>query len=51
MPVAFAFAVVPVFLSMLPLAMLGSALPVTGGNYIYPSRMEKLIKNDNWIPS
>lgn len=39
LPVAFAFAVVPVFLSMLPLAMLGSALPVTGGNYIYPSRM------------
>jgi len=39
LPVAFAFAVVPVFLSMLPLAMLGSALPVTGGNYMYPSRM------------
>ncbi len=39
LPLAFAFAVIPVFLSMLPLAMLGSALPVTGGNYIYPSRM------------
>jgi len=39
LPFAFAFAVVPVFLSMLPLAMLGSALPVTGGNYMYPSRM------------
>jgi basic amino acid/polyamine antiporter, APA family len=39
LPLAFAFAVVPVFLSMLPLAMLGSALPVTGGNYMYPSRM------------
>ena len=39
LPVAFTLAVVPVFLSMLPLAMLGSALPVTGGNYIYPSRM------------
>ena len=39
LPVAFSLAVIPVFLSMLPLAMLGSALPVTGGNYIYPSRM------------
>ncbi|TFH40715.1 MAG: amino acid permease, partial [Chrysiogenales bacterium] len=39
LPLAFLFAVIPVFLSMLPLAMLGSALPVTGGNYIYPSRM------------
>ncbi len=39
LPVAYALAVVPVFLSMLPLAMLGSAIPVTGGNYRYPSRM------------
>jgi len=39
LPVAYALAVVPVFLSMLPLAMLGSAMPVTGGNYMYPSRM------------
>jgi APA family basic amino acid/polyamine antiporter len=37
--VAYALAVVPVFLSMLPLAMLGSAIPVTGGTYMYPSRM------------
>jgi len=39
LPLAFALAVIPVFLSMLPLAMLGSALPTTGGNYKYPSRM------------
>ncbi len=39
LPLAFALAVIPVFLSMLPLAMLGSALPATGGNYRYPSRM------------
>ncbi len=39
LPVAYALAVVPVFLSMLPLAMLGSAIPVTGGTYMYPSRM------------
>ncbi len=39
LPLAFALAVIPVFLSMLPLAMLGSALPSTGGNYRYPSRM------------
>jgi len=39
LPWAYALAVVPVFLSMLPLAMLGSTLPTTGGNYKYPSRM------------
>ena len=39
LPVCFALAVIPVFISMLPLAMLGSAIPVTGGNYKYPSRM------------
>ena len=39
LPIAYALAVVPVFLSMLPLAMLGSAIPVTGGTYMYPSRM------------
>ncbi|TAL32642.1 MAG: amino acid permease [Spirochaetes bacterium] len=39
LPLAYAIAVIPVFLSMLPLAMLGSALPTTGGNYKYPSRM------------
>lgn len=36
---AYALAVIPVFISMLPLAMLGSAIPSTGGNYKYPSRM------------
>ncbi len=39
LPLAYALAVIPVFISMLPLAMLGSALPSTGGNYRYPSRM------------
>ena len=39
LPLAFALAMIPVFISMLPLAMLGSAFPVSGANYIYPSRM------------
>ncbi len=39
LPLAFALAVIPVFISMLPLAMLGSAIPATGANYKYPSRM------------
>ncbi|MCP4136280.1 MAG: amino acid permease [bacterium] len=39
LPIAYALAVIPVFISMLPLAMLGSAIPATGANYRYPSRM------------
>jgi APA family basic amino acid/polyamine antiporter len=39
LPVAYALAVIPVFISMMPIAMLGSALPTTGGNYLYPSRL------------
>ena len=39
LPIAYSLAVVPVFISMLPLAMLGSAIPTIGGNYRYPSRM------------
>jgi len=39
LPLAYALAVVPVFISMMPLAMLGAALPTTGANYRYPSRM------------
>lgn len=39
MPLAYALAWIPMLISMLPLAMLGSALPTTGGNYKYPSRM------------
>ncbi len=39
LPLAFALAVIPVFISMLPLAMLGAAAPVSGANYVYPSRM------------
>ncbi len=39
LPFAYAMAVIPVFISMLPLAMMGSAMPVSGANYLYPSRM------------
>jgi APA family basic amino acid/polyamine antiporter len=39
LPLAYALAIIPVFISMLPLAMLGSAIPTTGANYRYPSRM------------
>ncbi|MBT8370623.1 MAG: amino acid permease [Deltaproteobacteria bacterium] len=39
LPVAYLLAVIPVFISMLPIAMLGAAVPSTGANYKYPSRM------------
>jgi len=39
LPIAYALAWIPVFISVLPLAMLGAAIPTTGGNYKYPSRM------------
>jgi len=39
LPLAYGLAVIPVFISMMPLAMLGSAIPATGANYRYPSRM------------
>jgi APA family basic amino acid/polyamine antiporter len=39
LPFAYALAFIPVFISMLPLALLGSAIPTTGANYRYPSRM------------
>lgn len=39
LPLAFLAAAVPVALSMAVLAMLGSALPVSGGTYYYGSRM------------
>ena len=39
LPIAYGLAVIPVFISMLPVAMLGSAIPTTGANYRYPSRM------------
>jgi basic amino acid/polyamine antiporter, APA family len=39
LPLAYGLAGIPVFISMLPLAMLGAALPSTGANYKYPSRM------------
>ena len=38
LPVAYALAVIPVFISMMPMAMLGSAIPSSGANYRYPSR-------------
>lgn len=39
LPVAYALAVIPVIITMLPVAMLGSAIPCTGASYKYPSRM------------
>jgi APA family basic amino acid/polyamine antiporter len=39
LPLAYALAIIPVFISMMPIAMLGSAVPTTGANYFYPSRM------------
>jgi basic amino acid/polyamine antiporter, APA family len=39
LPIAYALAAIPVFVCMMPIAMLGSAIPSTGGNYKYPSRM------------
>jgi basic amino acid/polyamine antiporter, APA family len=39
LPLAYALAWIPVLISMFPLAMLGAAIPSTGGNYKYPSRM------------
>ncbi len=39
LPLAYAFAVFPVLISMMPLAMLGASIPTTGGNYKYPARM------------
>jgi basic amino acid/polyamine antiporter, APA family len=39
LPVAYALAVIPVVIIMMPIAMLGSAIPCTGASYKYPSRM------------
>ncbi len=39
LPLAYALAVIPILISMMPLAMLGASLPSTGGSYRYPSRM------------
>ncbi len=38
-PIAYLVSVVPVIFLMMSLAMLGSALPTTGGNYKYASRL------------
>jgi APA family basic amino acid/polyamine antiporter len=39
LPLAYALAVIPVFISMIPLALMGAAIPVSGANYMYASRM------------
>ncbi|MEE4607569.1 MAG: APC family permease [Desulfobacteraceae bacterium] len=39
LPLAYALALLPIFAAVLPVAMLGAALPTTGGSYRYPSRM------------
>ena len=39
LPLAYFFAAIPVFISMMPLAMLASAMPISGANYMYASRM------------
>jgi APA family basic amino acid/polyamine antiporter len=39
LPLAYGLAAIPIFVSMIPLAMLGAAIPSTGGSYRYPSRM------------
>lgn len=39
LPLAYGVAVIPVFISMMPLALLGATIPSTGANYIYPSRL------------
>lgn len=39
LPIAYALAWIPILVSMFPLAMLAAAIPTTGGNYRYPSRM------------
>ncbi len=39
LPIAYTLAVIPVAFFMLPLAVLGAAVPTVGGNYTYPSRL------------
>ncbi len=39
LPIAYALAGITVFMSILPMAMLGSAIPCNGANYKYPSRL------------
>ncbi len=39
LPIAYVLAVIPVAFFMLPVALLGSAIPTVGGNYTYPSRL------------
>ena len=39
LPLAYGLAVIPVFISVMPIAVLGVTIPSTGANYKYPSRM------------
>jgi APA family basic amino acid/polyamine antiporter len=39
LPLAYFVAAIPVFITMMPLALLASAMPISGANYMYPSRM------------
>ena len=39
LPLAYGLAVIPVFISVMPLAVSGVTIPSTGANYKYPSRM------------
>ncbi len=39
LPLAYALAAIPVLISMMPLAMLGAAIPCTGASYRVPSRL------------
>ncbi len=39
LPLSYLLAVIPIFFMMLPVAILGSALPAVGGNYRYPAMM------------
>ncbi len=39
LPLAYGLALLPILAAVLPVAMLGAAIPTTGGNYRYPSRM------------
>jgi len=39
LPLAYALAAIPVFITMLPVVMLGATIPTVGGNYRYPSRL------------
>ncbi|MFO7617955.1 MAG: APC family permease [Bacteroidales bacterium] len=39
LPLAYFLAAIPVFIAMMPLALLASTMPISGANYMYASRM------------